>query len=111
MEEIDAEKMMNRIDSIVEKMGITKKEFAVRCGTTYQSMVDWKIRGTIPSAKILYNIAQVSGVTMEFLLTGKEPLTDDIAILNASLLTLTEKERKPIIIGVRSFISAYKYGK
>lgn len=111
MEEIEAEKMMERIDAIIEELGITRKEFAAKCGIQYQSLVDWKSRGTIPSAKILYNIAKQSGVTIEYILTGKGPLSNDIAVLNASLLTLTEKERRPIIIAMRSFVSAYKNGQ
>ncbi len=100
--------MMARIDSLVEHLGLTKKEFASRCGINYQSLVDWRLRGTIPSAKIVYSISQVLGVTMEYLITGAGPLTDDIAMLNSYLLTLTEKERRPIIKSTISYVKALK---
>lgn len=108
MTEINADNMMARIDSLVERLGLTKKEFASRCGINYQSLVDWRLRGTIPSAKIVYSISQVLGVTMEYLITGEGPLTDDIAMLNSYLLTLTEKERRPIIKSTISYVKALK---
>jgi len=78
---------MNFGDRLLELCRIndkTRKQVAEFAGCSAQAITDVINKGSIPSAMIVYKIAQFFGVTVEYLITGNEPLglsNEEIKIL------------------------------
>lgn len=73
------------------------------------SISNWKIRGTIPSADVLYQIAKYFNVPMEYLLNGTDAeIDEDISIALISLQELSKEEREPIISMIINQVEFYK---
>lgn len=64
---------IDRVEKLIEKSGVTKKDFAAKIGITQQAIYDWKKRQTIPSADIAVKIANYLNTSVEYLVTGSEP--------------------------------------
>lgn len=64
---------IDRVEKLIEKKGVTKKDFAAKIGITQQAIYDWKKRQTIPSADIAVKIANYLNTSVEYLVTGSEP--------------------------------------
>lgn len=60
----------DRLDSLLVENREIKSRFAKTIGIQYQSLVDWKKRGTIPSADVAIKIANYFNVSVEWLITG-----------------------------------------
>ena len=67
--EIDQHQVSKRIDDIMQKLSLNQKQFADLLGIT-QPAISKYLKDRIPPAHILYNMAQLSGKSMEWLLTG-----------------------------------------
>ncbi len=71
-----------RIFQILKENHLTQKEFAENSGISESTISDWKKKGTNPAADKLSVIADSIGVSLDYLITGKEKssptdLTDD----------------------------------
>ena len=61
-----------RIFLLLEKCGKTQKSLADSIGVNEGNIGTWKMRGSDPPAKLIYQIAVFFGVSVEWLLTGEE---------------------------------------
>ena len=67
--EVDHKKVSERIDVIMQKLSLNQKQLAEVLGIT-QPAVSMYLSNRIPPAHILLKLAQLSGRTMEWFLTG-----------------------------------------
>ena len=77
-----------RLDSLMKLNKISNQYLTEKAGISKNNIGNYK-NGQIPNAKILYNISQILGTTMEYLLTGKEA-----EALNTEEKKLIENYRK-----------------
>ena len=62
----------DRLREELEAQHISKKELASRLGISYSTMLSYiDARGIMPSADMAVRIAEVLGVSVEYLVTGK----------------------------------------
>lgn len=92
-ENITGEEIVNRIKAILDEKGMTMTELADKAGFSRQGYYNWSVRGAIMPCNILYNIAQVLDVTMEYIMTGN----DSVEMMYKKLDTHTKE-------AVRNFI-------
>lgn len=63
---------MDRVESILKEKRLTQKELAEDLGLRRPTLSDWKKNGAVPAADICLRIAEYLGVSVEWLVTGKE---------------------------------------
>lgn len=63
---------MDRVESLLKEKRLTQKELAEDLGLRRPTLSDWKKNGSVPAGDICLKIADYLGVSMEWLLTGKE---------------------------------------
>lgn len=73
MFEIKGKDIVFRIDSILKERNLKRKAVADAIGISLQPFTSWANRGSIPGADIAYHIAEYLNVSVEWLLTGKDP--------------------------------------
>jgi len=61
-----------RIGETIRQKGISNRECAEVAGMTEVSLSRYVMGARMPNALALYNLAKALGVSMEFLLTGKQ---------------------------------------
>ena len=87
--------LVARIDKLLEDKQLKRQSLSVDLGLPLQTISNWKTRGNLPSADLLYQIDNYLGVSLEWLLTGKEPvqpalrdserdILHDLSVLNES---------------------------
>ena len=64
--------IVERIDELLKKRGESRVSLAEALEIKPQNISAWYTRGTIPAGDICLKIADYLGVSMEWLLTGKE---------------------------------------
>ena len=64
--------IVDRIDELLKNKGYKRQTLTLELNVPPQTISNWKKRGSIPPADVLYRIAQFLGVSSEFLLTGKD---------------------------------------
>jgi len=67
--EIDKSRVSERIDEIMQKLNLNQQQLADLLGVT-QPAVSKYLSNRIPPANILFKLAQLSGKSMEWFLTG-----------------------------------------
>jgi transcriptional regulator with XRE-family HTH domain len=67
--EVDQKKVSERIDAVMQELSLNQKQLAGKLGIT-QPAVSMYLSDRVPPAHILLNLAQLSGRTMEWFLTG-----------------------------------------
>ena len=63
---------VNRIDEILREKNIKRVALCTDLELTQTAITDWARRNTIPAGDICLKIAEYLGVSVEWLLTGKE---------------------------------------
>ena len=61
-----------RVEEMLKKNMVKPSDFYKKVGIVSQNYYDWKKKNAIPNAMTALKIAQYFGVTVEFLLTGKD---------------------------------------
>ena len=61
-----------RIDSRLKEQNLKRKALAEKVGISVQPFTAWSKQGSIPAADTAYYIARELGVSVEWLLTGRE---------------------------------------
>ena len=64
--------IVDRIDSLLKKRGENRVVLADVLGIKPQNISAWSTRGTVPAGDICIRIADYLGVSVEWLVTGKE---------------------------------------
>jgi transcriptional regulator with XRE-family HTH domain len=67
---ISGEKIVFRIDEILEGRDLTRADACRFAKINLRAMTDWAKKGTIPAADTLYLIANYLETTVEYLVTG-----------------------------------------
>ena len=64
--------MFERIFNLLKEKGITQSALADKIGVRQATISDWKRKKTTPSADTIGLIAEILGVSTDYLITGKE---------------------------------------
>lgn len=81
--------MYEIFEKLLQKYGVTAYKVSKATGVTQTSLSNWKSGRSTPSAKTLQKIADYFGVSIEYLMTGKEDIAEKETIL-------TSKDEKDI---------------
>lgn len=99
--------MVERIRELCRRDGINLKRLEESVGIGNGIIARWS--KSVPSADKLFAVASFFGVSMEYLLTGKETapakgpeLSEDEAMLLAAFRTLTEEQRRFVLRQLRA---------
>ncbi|MDI6711492.1 MAG: helix-turn-helix domain-containing protein [Bacillota bacterium] len=71
---VNPDEFSSRLRQALSAIGLKQKEAAQRLGISENALSNY-VRGRIPEAEILMGIAQLCDVTVEWLLTGRDPPT------------------------------------
>lgn len=75
--------MYEIFEQLLQKYGITAYKVSKATGVTQTSLSNWKSGRSTPSAKTLQKIADYFGVSIEYLMTGKEDIIEKETILTS----------------------------
>jgi transcriptional regulator with XRE-family HTH domain len=89
---------LRNIDLFLAARNENQTELARHLGLPKNTVSNWKARGTIPSADVVYKIAKYFGVPMEYILYGEENSLDDDIILAIAKLKTIDKEKRKVVI-------------
>jgi transcriptional regulator with XRE-family HTH domain len=64
---------IDRLEALLKEKGVSQKSLAEYIGIRNPSISDWKKEGTIPRADVAIKIAEYLNVSVEYLITGKNP--------------------------------------
>lgn len=81
--------MYEIFEQLLQKHGVTAYRVAKEAGVTQTALSNWKSGRSTPTTKTLQKIADYFGVTIDYLMTGKEPEEQ-------SEPTLTAKDQQDI---------------
>ena len=84
---------IKRLERLMEDKGIPQKELAKKVGISSNGISTWKITGALPRADIAVKIADILGVTVEYLVTGHIPNIDKNDELAYAVSKLCTKKR------------------
>ena len=65
--------MYEIFEQLLQKHGVTAYRVAKEAGVTQTALSNWKSGRSTPTTKTLQKIADYFGVTIDYLMTGKEP--------------------------------------
>lgn len=85
---------ISQIETLLKENGISKKKMLADLGLSINSFTNWSKRGTIPSAKVLDEIANYFGVSVDYLLEkSSDTNSPEDARLISLIKTLTAEEK------------------
>ena len=97
--------MYEIFEQLCRERGVTARYVATTLGIGQSSFSDWK-RGSKPRNDKLKKIADFFGVTVEYLMTGKEKNTPvDESVLDATLIAMLQELPEDKIQRVKDFVS------
>lgn len=101
---------VDRIDLKLKEKGIKRFSFCEDMNITHSALTDWSKRGTIPSADTVLKIANYLNVSMEWLLTGRNPegITDEEAELLRRYRTLDARDKSVVTVLLNALASKEK---
>ncbi len=91
--------IVERIDKLLKERNQNRNVLAPAVGIRPQTISGWSTRGTIPAADTALNIANYFGVSVEWLLTGRERegLTEEERRLLDEWRQLDERDREDVL--------------
>ncbi len=100
---------MDRVESILKEKRLTQKELAEDLGLRRPTLSDWKKNGAVPAADICLLIAEYLGVSVEWLVTGKETaLTSEEKTLLKQWKILTPDQKDTLRTLLNKWESEYQ---
>ncbi|GHU67450.1 hypothetical protein FACS189447_09660 [Spirochaetia bacterium] len=69
---MDVNDFWNRVRLLIKQRKTTQEKIADMCGISYGTFRGWIWKGIFPPLTDAYNISMVLGVTIEYLLIGKD---------------------------------------
>lgn len=88
---------ISQIETLLKENGISKKKMLADLGLSINSFTNWSKRGTIPSAKVLDEIANYFGVSVDYLLEkSSDTNSPEDARLISLIKTLTAEEKSAL---------------
>lgn len=107
---LDLENFGKRVSLCMKNSGYTNKELTEKLSLSKNAVGNY-INNQIPNAKILYNLSQIFGVTMEFLLTGEsteQHLSENERELLENFTKLPEREQIKFIGKIEEIAKQYE---
>ena len=100
---------VNRIDEILDKHGKRRAELLRDLELPRNSITNWSDRGNIPAGDICIRIADYLGVSVEWLVTGKEAaLSSDERTLLKQWQVLSEEQKDTIRTLLEKWVSEHQ---
>lgn len=102
--------LTDRIDLLLNERGIKRAELCRATGIGDSTVRTWIARAAMPSAEAAFKVAQYFGVTVEYLLTGKNPSDASELYISPEESELIDiyrslmKKDKDILIGVAQLL-------
>lgn len=96
--------MYEIFEQLLQKYGVTSYKVSKDTGVTQTSLSNWKSGRSTPNAKTLQKIADYFGVSIEYLMTGKEDS-------EKKETTLTTKDERDIAKDLESIMNKLKSGE
>ena len=88
---------MDRVESLLKEKKLTQKELAEDLNLRRPTLSDWKKNGAVPAGDICIRIAEYLGVSVEWLVTGKENgLTSEERTLLRQWKILTPEQKDTV---------------
>jgi transcriptional regulator with XRE-family HTH domain len=78
---MEGKKFWSYVEPIRQNKNITQKELADSIEIPFRTFQGWLSKGTLPDAISAYRIAQILGVSVEYLVTGVDPAKPDTSVL------------------------------
>lgn len=92
--------MYEVFEQLLQKNGVTPYKVAKEAGVTQTALSNWKSGRSTPTTKTLQKIADYFGVTIDYLMTGKEKYTTK----EFSLKPKDEKDIKNILANTEQLL-------
>ncbi|MCM1579294.1 MAG: transcriptional regulator [Ruminococcus sp.] len=73
---------VERVDFLIEKRGISRNQLFAELKLGKNSFVNWSNRGTLPKGTTVEKLAKYFNVSVDYLLTGNEPMIQSGIILS-----------------------------
>jgi len=96
---INGHDIVTRIDDRLRERNLKRKALAEACGFNVSNVTRWDKQGYLPQSDTAYYIAQELGVSVEWLLTGKERegLTEEERRLLDGWRQLDDRDRQDVL--------------
>ena len=104
---VSGEKIVFRIDELLDKKGLSRPDACRYAKINLRAMNDWGKKGTIPAADALYAIANFLQTTVEYLITGKDGLSEGERELLGAYNLLNEVGKDAAIGAVKGLIARF----
>ena len=103
------------VESVREYKNLTRKELSAKAKFSIASISTGLARGSTPSADIAVRIAQVLGVSVEYLITGEDkeseiPASPKVRKLLELFSILDERDKQTVLNLVESLSDRYANG-
>lgn len=98
------QKMYEVFEQLLQKYDITPYKVAKEAGVTQTALSNWKLGKSTPTTQTLQKIADYFGVTIDYLMTGKEEL-------EKKETTLTPKDERDIKKDLDSIMEKIEAGE
>lgn len=96
---------MDNLESLLDKNGMSQNDLARDLGLAPQTISSWKTRGTIPAADMAIRIAEKLNVSVEYLVTGKKPPSQDVLAIANEIARLPAVYQKIIMQNVEAYLA------
>lgn len=111
MEEQPSMSILDRILYLIKNQRLTSKQVALDLGLSSCYFAERKYQNREPSNEVCRKIAEYFGVSISWILTGKEDknfLSEDMYVLMKEIESLSEDKRKFVIENVSSLLQNLK---
>ena len=100
---------MDRVESLLKEKRLTQKELAEDLELRRPTLSDWKKNGAVPAGDICIRIADYLGVSVEWLVTGKEAaLSSEERTLLKQWQVLSEEQKDTIRTLLDKWVSEHQ---
>lgn len=89
--------MYEVFETLLEKHGVTPYRVAKETGVTQTALSNWKTGKSVPNAKTLQKIADYFGVSIDYIMTGKEEWQPKLTEEKAALVARITKDSELLI--------------
>lgn len=115
--------MYEIFEQLLQKYGVTAYKVAKETGVTQTTLSNWKSGRSIPKQPSMQKIADFFGVSLDYLMTGKEPedkqsdfeaknkTERDLLVLCRSMDDVTEEEKEALVNNFRNSIDIFLKAK
>ncbi|GHU66271.1 hypothetical protein FACS189447_06800 [Spirochaetia bacterium] len=80
-----------RVRQLIKKKNITQAKLAETCGLSLETFHGWMYKDVWPTVRDAYYLAKVLGVSLEYLMTGKEKHEEGIESKIKNIRSLLDK--------------------